>query len=137
MLTQSHPNPYRDRLTGPDYLQLMDRLDKYANTYDNDERDRDRTKGVLDILDISGDSQVGSTMEFQGETAHSDYTVRRYNGTFRSAKNYKEIIAQESKGKVYITQWVDDNGDMSAEIHRETVIDRKTARVESAVDHVV
>ena len=129
MLTQSHPNPYRDKLTGREYLKLMDRLDKYAKTYDNDERDQDRTKGIVDIVDISGDPQVGSLMRFHGENANSDYLVQRYNGGEKNYSSMREIAARESDGKVYITQYADDNGDMSAEIHRETVIDRRTARI--------
>lgn len=134
MLTQSHPNPYRDKLTGRDYLQLMDRLDNYAKTYDNDDRDRDRTKDVVDIVDLSGDSQIGSMMRFQGENLHSDYLVSRYNGNEDRYSKKLELSAHESHGKVYISQYADDNGDKYAEVHRETVIDRQTARILSCED---
>ena len=128
------PNPYRDVYTGPGYLELFQRLDNYAKTYDNDERDRDRADGVTDILDTSGDAQVGKNMRFQGDEFVQDYAVQRYNGTELNYSKMLKLSIHQTDDKVYVTQYADGDGDGRAEVHRDTIVNAKTGAIEEMVE---
>jgi len=128
-------NPYRDTLTGRGYLDVFQRLENYSKTYDNDSRDRNRDVGVTDILDLSGDAEVGSNMRFQGDSLKRDYDVQRYNGTETNYRTMLNLSFQENNGKIHVTQYADDDGDKNAEVHRFTVVDEASGRIEKVVDY--
>ena len=122
-------NPYRDILTGREYLDVYQRQQRYSQNYDNDERDRDPRQDITDIFDAGGDSSVGSSMRFQSHEALKTYSTTRFNGTEDRYSMKMSVSFLEQNGKVEIVQYTDSNGDGQAEVHRLSVVDTKTARI--------
>lgn len=130
-------NPFRDQLTGPGYIEVYERHQKYSKTYDNDERDRDRTVGVTDIHDSSGDAYVGSNMIFRSDQQAKVYEETRFNGAEADPNKLWKLSFQEYGGKLEVLQYTDDDGDKRPEVHRISVVDLATSQLEKVIDKTV
>ncbi len=129
-------NPYRDVYTGPGYLEVYDRHLNYAKNYDNDERDQDRTVGVVDIFDNSGDAAVGRDLVFRANPGQGWTFSQRSNGSEPHFSKLLKLSFQEEAGQVEVTQYADGDGDGRAEVHRTTLIEKSSGRITSMTDHL-
>lgn len=130
----SFSNPFRDQLSGPGYIEVYERHQNYSKTYDNDERDRDRTVGVTDIFDSSGDAYVGSNMVFRSDQESKIYEETRYNGVEENPNKLWKLSFHEYGGKLEVMQYTDNDGDKTPEVHRISVVDMATSHLEKVID---
>ena len=128
-------NPYRDSLTGRGYLEVYGRIQNYAKTYDNDERDRNREIDQVDIHDSTGDPQVGQDLIYKADRNLKNYSIQRSNGTSPDYHKLMRLSFAEQNGKLEVSQFTDLNGDGFSETDRQTVVDIRTGRIDKVTEH--
>lgn len=132
---QDFKNPFVDRLEGREYLEVHARLERYTDTYDNTEYDRNPAVGVVDVVDVSGDPSVGRMMQFQGDRHAGTYSETRYNTTpAGDVFAWRQLSFSTTPGEVTVLQAADRDGDGSQEFHRQTVVDRASEQILSVVE---
>lgn len=130
-----YKNPFKDRLEGHEYMEVHARLERYTDTYDNSEYDRNPEVGVVDIVDSSGDSSVGANMQFQGNRHAGTYSETRFNTNGAGDQFHIRRLSFSNAGdSVQITQAADRDGDKFEEFHRQTLVNRASQQIESVVE---
>lgn len=128
-------NPFIDRLEGREYLEVHARLERYTDTYDNSEYDRDPAVGVIDVFDSSGDASVGANMRFQGDRHTGVYEEVRFNtNKAGDVFSVRRLNFSPVDGKIVATQAADRDGDKFEEFHRQTTINPTTGQIENIVE---
>ena len=130
-----YKNPFIDRLEGHECMEVHDRLERYTDTYDNSEYDRNPAVGIIAVVDSSGDASVGANMRFQGNRHTGVYEEVRFN-TNKAGDIFsvRRLNFTPADGKIVVTQAADRDGDKSEEFYRQTVVNPATGQIENVIE---
>lgn len=130
-----YKNPFIDQLEGHEFMEVHARLERYTDTYDNSEYDRNPAVGIIDVVDSSGDRSVGANMRFQGNRHTGVYEEVRFNSNAAGdIFSVRRLNFSPVDGKIVATQAADRDGDKFEEFHRQTTVNPATGQIEKIIE---